>query len=365
MPTRRPRLSPPTPRAACAVLAAVLAVNLVLVAAGPEAVVPSAEARAALAVVPTPSRLSETGLYVDGSTTEVRPDNHPFAIQYPLWTDGATKQRWIHLPAGTFIDGTDPDSWIFPAGTRLWKEFSFEGQRVETRYMEALPDGRWRYATYLWLPDGSDAELAPTAGLPKGLPVAGPSSRHVIPGQADCAACHEGQPSRVLGFSLLQLSSDRDPNALHPPSVGEGDLDLDTLVARKLIRRLPAEARKTPPRIEASTELERAARGYLHGNCGGCHNARGPLANLGMVLAWSSDDPDAILRTTVRQDSRFKTDRAPDAVHRVEPGDSANSVLAVRLGAQDPWVRMPALGTVLVDEEGAALVRAWIDELDP
>ena len=46
------------------------------------------------------------------------------------------KRRWISLPPGSAIDASDPDAWAFPVGTRLWKEFSFGGQRVETRYME-------------------------------------------------------------------------------------------------------------------------------------------------------------------------------------------------------------------------------------
>src|SRR6476661_7825652 len=82
-----------------------------------------------------PERLSETGLYVAGSTTVVRDDNLAFAPQYPLWSDGTTKRRWIHLPAGTAIDASDPDAWEFPPGTRLWKEFSF-GRPVETRLIE-------------------------------------------------------------------------------------------------------------------------------------------------------------------------------------------------------------------------------------
>jgi hypothetical protein len=80
-----------------------------------------------------PQTLQETGLYSDFETLEVDPDHLAFSPQYPLWTDGAGKRRWISLPPGTTIDGSDPDAWRFPVGTRFWKEFSFNGQRVETR----------------------------------------------------------------------------------------------------------------------------------------------------------------------------------------------------------------------------------------
>ena len=91
------------------------------------------------AVRPLPLHLSETGLYVKGSATEIRPELVHFSPQYPLWSDGATKRRWIELPRGTFIDASNPDAWEFPPGTRLWKEFSV-GRPVETRFIERLAD---------------------------------------------------------------------------------------------------------------------------------------------------------------------------------------------------------------------------------
>ena len=53
--------------------------------------------------------LSETGLYAAGrpglSSTR---RTAPFSPQYPLWSDGAAKARWIYLPPGTAIDTTRP-----------------------------------------------------------------------------------------------------------------------------------------------------------------------------------------------------------------------------------------------------------------
>ncbi len=92
-------------------------------------------------LAPLPGRLSQTGLYRAGSSTEIAPDHLPYAPQYPLWSDGASKRRWIWLPPGTQIDASDPDRWQFPIGTRFWKEFSF-GERTETRYLERLSDAR-------------------------------------------------------------------------------------------------------------------------------------------------------------------------------------------------------------------------------
>src|SRR5262245_26441607 len=181
-----------------------------------------------------PASLADTGLFEAGSTSVVRPDNLPFAPQYPLWSDGASKRRWLHLPAGTAIDASTPDDWQFPVGTKLWKEFSLGGRRVETRFIERRADGQWRFAAYAWDAAGTAATLAPARGLPTEVEVA-PGARHVIPGETDCRLCHEGRPTPVLGISALQLSPDRDPRAPHAEPLPAGAVDLKALVARGLV----------------------------------------------------------------------------------------------------------------------------------
>src|SRR5262249_30960643 len=106
----------------------------------------AALAPAALAAAPLPEHLRDTGLYARGGGEEIAPDVLAFSPQYPLWSDGAEKRRWIRLPPGTRIDARDPDRWVFPVGTRLWKEFSL-GRRLETRMLERARGGR-RFATH-------------------------------------------------------------------------------------------------------------------------------------------------------------------------------------------------------------------------
>jgi len=59
-----------------------------------------------------------------------------------LWADGATKQRFISIPAGIKIDTSSFDEWVFPNGTKVWKEFRLDGKRVETRLYEKGTDAR-------------------------------------------------------------------------------------------------------------------------------------------------------------------------------------------------------------------------------
>lgn len=88
------------------------------------------------ATAPLPPTLAATGLY--GADGELAPDLIAFSPQYPLWTDGLLKRRWLVLPPGATIDAVDADAWQFPPGTRLWKEFArpTDGRPVETRFVE-------------------------------------------------------------------------------------------------------------------------------------------------------------------------------------------------------------------------------------
>ena len=101
--------------------------------------------------------LSQAGLYTDIATKTVAPVNHAFRPSFELWSDGAVKMRWIALPDGAVIDTTNQDRWVFPVGTRAFKEFKFLGRRVETRLLEKVRDGHgghaWSVSTFLWRDD--------------------------------------------------------------------------------------------------------------------------------------------------------------------------------------------------------------------
>ncbi len=305
-----------------------------------------------------PASLHETGLFEPG-TTRVDPANLPFSPQYPLWSDGAAKRRWIRLPEGQAIDASDPDDWEFPRGTRLWKEFSF-GRRVETRYMERLEDGSWRFATYVWSSDEHDARLAPEQGVADSAPVT-TNIAHDIPARSDCAACHEGRRSPVLGFTALQLSPDRDSTAVHGEPRPEGALDLPALVARGLVRGLPERALREPPRIRGVSPVARSALGYLYGNCSGCHNAKGPLASLGLDFDQRLFEPgdERVRRTAIGTPSRFQL---PDVStsFRIAPDQPEQSALLYRMSSRFAATQMPPLGTEIVDTAAVDLIKTWI-----
>ncbi|BCS31635.1 hypothetical protein TBR22_A08370 [Luteitalea sp. TBR-22] len=310
-----------------------------------------------------PETLRETGLYADWDARRVDGRHLAFSPQYPLWTDGAEKSRWLSLPPGTWIDASDPDAWEFPVGTRVWKEFRFHGQPAETRMIERTAEG-WRYASYAWRPDGT-ATLVPARGILNSVEIRD-GVRHAIPSRTDCAACHEAGPSRLLGVSALQLSSDRDPLAPHAERVPDGGVTLDDLLARGLVRNLPASLRQRAPRIDAPSPLARAALGYLHGNCGMCHTGAGEMASLGFVLHHALAGQAGVLppamATTLDQPSHFRSAAHPDVDVRIAPGQPDASMLIARMSSRHPVLQMPPLGSRLVDEEAVTLLRRWVAE---
>src|SRR5262249_20471163 len=111
--------------------------------------------------LPYPDELRCAGLYSDWAGKVVAPDVKPFAPGLVLWSDGAVKSRWIRLPPDTTIDATDPNEWVFPVGTRFYKEFKIEIggvlRRVETRMWWKRGVDDWVPVVYAWNDDETDA----------------------------------------------------------------------------------------------------------------------------------------------------------------------------------------------------------------
>src|SRR5690606_23060146 len=139
--------------------------------------------------------------YADFEARELAPGVRPYRPAYELWSDGADKARWIALPEGATIDTSDMDFWEFPAGTRLWKEFSRDGRRIETRLLSKTGSSPtdWYMMAYAWTADEREAVAAPD-GVTNALGTA-----HDVPGTGDCAKCHVRMPDIVIGVSAILL----------------------------------------------------------------------------------------------------------------------------------------------------------------
>jgi len=310
-----------------------------------------------------PARLSETGLYDSSGAIDAR--NVFFVPQYPLWTDGAKKSRWIRLPESAKVDVSDVDAWRFPVGTKLWKQFSWNGRKVETRMIWKTAESDWLFATYAWNEDQTDAALAPENGIANVAEI-GRGKKHSIPAREDCVSCHQSSPAVVLGFNALQLSDDRDPLAPHAEPLPENAVTIRTLVQRGLLFPARPDLTANPPRIRERDPIARAALGYLSANCGGCHNDRVPLDRLGLVLLHDSKDgvPERAHATAVNASGRYVMPGiSEDSSRIVVPGAPERSTLFYRMRSRRPSSQMPPLGTAIPDEEATELVRKWIEDL--
>jgi uncharacterized membrane protein len=287
-----------------------------------------------------PDKLSQTGLYRSGDPQKLVEGVREFAPHYQLWSDGAVKRRWINLPPGGRIDTSDMDNWVFPVGTQLWKEFSVQGVRVETRLLRKTGPGTedWATQAYVWLPDGSDAVAAPN-GVTNALGTA-----HDVPAAGQCLACHGGRKSFALGFSALQLAYDAGP----------GRLDLDALVREGRVTRAPAASLAIP-----GDETTHQALGYLHANCGHCHNQDRPAAASSRCYNPDNELDFWLSSRHLRSVAETPTYRSGRGV-AFEPGDPDGSRM-IELMSQRGFLRqMPPLGTEDVDQKSLRSVRQWI-----
>ena len=316
-----------------------------------------------------PRLLSQTGLYVGGGTRVVDARNRAFAPQYPLWSDGAGKRRWVQLPAGSAIDVNNVDRWSFPVGTRFWKEFAFDGRKVETRFLWQVSEEKWVFASYAWNDEQTEATLVPESGLPDAAPIA-PGKRHSIPSVTECRSCHDSARTEILGFSALQLSDDRDPNALHADALTPDMITLRTLVDENLVSPRRTELKTRPPRIAARTPEARAALGYLSTNCGSCHNRESSIASLGLLLRHEvrrgglSNPPtpecSPALATTLNRKGHWAVPANSDESRVINPGKPELSALVQRARSRRPSSQMPPIGTVVQDTKAVELLTNWV-----
>ena len=329
-------------------------------------------------LVPTnmpPATLAGTGLYETPTATpdQVAPYARPFHPEYELWSDGAQKRRWAYIPRCERIGTGGINRWLFPVGTRMWKEFSVPGTgntpvRVETRFIHRYGPGDtdWIFASYQWpldnntVPTAQDATLAPDTGVMNAN-----GTMHDIPARVNCVRCHhETLPDKVLGFSAVQLSH-MEGGVTIRELADNGWLTFPA--APGMGGRLAREG-YDPPGDEATQR----ALGYLHANCGNCHNIGTmhgqnttampmvPAARLQLMIGSLDRPEDTYVYTSLIDQPTQRLVFA--GCDRIEPGSSAQSEIIMRMGRRDVQA-MPPIGTEQVHAAALTSLRAWIDAM--
>jgi hypothetical protein len=295
-----------------------------------------------------PVELGCTGLYSNWPSRTVASDVRAYSPGYALFSDGAEKRRWIHLPPSTTIDTSNLDEWTFPVGTKLWKEFRLASGLVETRLLWKRGAGDWYRTTYAWSGDGTSATELTTGQTNVD------GGTYEIPAQNMCDTCHQGRIDGVLGFEAVSLAAS-----------GASGLTMNELVVEGLVTNAPAAPVVVPG--DATTS---AALGWLHANCGeACHN-RSPQAFAGPtglfmrleVATLGSPQSTDTWQTTVNVPSGFQP-YAGAGFMRIAPNDTSRSAIYFRANFRDDMgqgFQMPPIDTHVIDTSDVATLAAWI-----
>jgi mono/diheme cytochrome c family protein len=141
--------------------------------------------------------------------------------------------------------------------------------------------------------------------------------------------------------------------------------------------KLIAEGKLTSPPVGSGSPYfplpgdatAQAALGYMHSNCGSCHNPTSEVPGTGEalqnlrleVMKMATVEGTPAFTTTVCQEEQTNP---PIAGQVITPGQPEASAVFVRMNQRGNEDQMPKLATELVDDTGLAAVRAWIESLD-
>ncbi|UJR81408.1 SO2930 family diheme c-type cytochrome [Sandaracinus amylolyticus] len=319
--------------------------------------------------------ISTRGLFEDARTQTPSEGVEPYEIVAPLFSDYASKHRFIQVPEGERITVGEDGYWDFPVGTILVKTFGFPidardpslGERIiETRLLIREED-RWRPEVYIWNDDVSEAYLTPAGRI---VPVSFVDAQgetveldYRVPSHTQCSNCHrssDGLRLRPLGPRTAQM------DRMHAYADG-AENQIDHLVEAGWLDARPAtddviidyEAVRNDPEATFE-EIDAAARSYLHANCSHCHRDGGPADQSGLFLEIEAMDRGhlGVCKVTVSGGCDFGR-----AV--IQPGAPDASMMVCRMESTEAGIKMPELPTVLAHTEGVDLIRRWIAAMPP
>ena len=262
------------------------------------------------------------------------------------------------LPPGTQIYASDPSEWVFPVGTKVWKQFSRDGKRIETRLFQKTQPGYWVRTTYAWSDDESAATISPGGDMPLGTD----GGTYHIPTPDECDQCHRGRTDHLLGFEQVSLGLAGATGLTLAELVAE-QLDHAASRAHEPDRRRRRDRRRGGPAVVAPRQLRRVVpqrQLRLHGLwVRPAHEARSD--------ACSTDGRRriSIARTTTL--GLLATTPTWNGQTRIVPGDPSHSLLVKLIsnrGTNNPVAnQMPPIATFIVDTADTKGVVDWISQM--
>ncbi|MBK7859452.1 MAG: PQQ-dependent sugar dehydrogenase [Archangiaceae bacterium] len=311
-----------------------------------------------------PAKLSQTNLFRDLSSLTPSSLVHPYSIRSPLWSDGASKHRFVYVPAGQTAAAEADGGMDLPPGSMLVKQFDLPDsaqptggrtKRLETRVLVVGNQDTYG-VTYRWNHDGTDADLLLEAADEQIDDLVPAESRtwH-FPSSGECWSCHR-EENRVLGFRSYQLNY-------------EATAGTNQLAALATLGMLdPTSVAHAPAPLASPTDTtataEARASAYFAANCAHCHHPG--AAYLGGV-SWNANPgvapADRGLLNEYHHNSPMAVGLGLPFGVLVKPGDPMASLLRRRIASVDPDLRMPPVGRTKVDPVALEVIDAWISSL--
>jgi uncharacterized repeat protein (TIGR03806 family) len=313
-------------------------------------------------------KLTETGCVDPTDPKKPAPYMIPYEVNSPLWADGADKSRFMRIPDGSKIHvidcvaestttcATDPFTgvdghWNYPIGTVMMKIFGYEGTTVETRLLMRYDETLWVGYSYQWNQEQTEATVLPDARRVATFQVGNPPRAQdwYYPSRADCTTCHTPYSGVTLGTETRQFNR---------MEATENQLDR---LERLGILDAPLSQRLAPLLAPTGNvgAIEDRARSYLHANCAFCHRPDGDLA----LPDFRFTSPFNFAKMGACDAMPVKGDVGAGLNARIlSPGHPEYSVMSLRMKDLG-LARMPMIATYWVDEQGVAVIDAWINSV--
>ena len=318
---------------------------------------------------PLPTLLSQTGAFTNLTTLAPNPGLVPYTVNSPLWSDGATKLRWMALATNTAITFAPSSEWVFPNGTVFVKHFDLPindtnpvvTTRLETRLLVLGTNGLVYGASYKWRSDYSDADIVPTLTNENITITTATGVRTQLwsyPGRQDCLTCHTIPSGGVLGVKTRQLNGN-----FGYASTGLTDNQLRAWNHVGLFNTTLSEAAipgysKMVAVTDTNATLELRARSYFDANCAHCHRPGGAVtANFDARF-------DTLLENQGIVGGSVQNTLGITGAYVVAPGDTNKSILFQR-DSSLATIKMPPLAKNVVDAQAMSVIKDWIMSLPP
>jgi uncharacterized repeat protein (TIGR03806 family) len=315
-----------------------------------------------------PKLLSEFGFFDDLPKQRPAAGVVPFRLATPLFSDGAAKFRFVHLPDGQQAKYDTTEAFDFPVGTALIKTFAFAADNrkpddnlriIETRVLLRHADG-WQAWAYLWNDAQTDATLkiagakvAISTIAADGSPLAFDYS---VPNKNQCKACHAFNGAITpLGPKARNLNVDE-------AYAGGAENQIAHWTTAGMLSGAPdlAEVPVASDWRDASAPIEQRARTWLDVNCSHCHRAEGPAGNSGLFLTSGETEP---VKYGVMKRPAAAGRGSGDREFDILPGEPEQSILVYRVESTEPGVMMPELGRHIADPEAVKMLSDWVASL--